>query len=377
MSIKPDVASKPAITHIIGYYPPHLGGSEKVAEALSEMLAARGYGVRVLTSDAGSHDSRQIKKSPSSLDVRRLKSFEFAHTPFMPALLFQLLRLPRRTGVLHLHIAQAYYPELVWLTSKIRRMPYIAHFHLDVQPSGRFGKLYVVYKATVLKFVIAHATRVVVFSEEQKLLIIDKFGVSADKIAIIPNGVGDEYFMPVKRDYRKSAHNLLYVGRLSPQKRVHILIEALAQMNSNVTLTIVGDGETYGELKALVGRLRLTNVRFEGRKDASELRQYLREADAFIVASEVEGMPLSVLEAMAAGLPVIAARVPGLTELVRNVGIVVDNPSGSTFAKTLDELLPQSQEMVRLSSQSSAAAINYTWDRVTDSIEALYREVAQ
>lgn len=365
-------ADKPTIVHIAGYYPPHLGGMERVAQALAETLADDGYDVRVLTSTTAMPTAGD--PVTKGLRITRLKTFEFAHTPFMPGFLWALTRLPKRS-ILHVHLAQAFYPDLALIVAKLRRQPYVLHFHLDLQPSGFFGSLFIIYKAVVIRFIVRCADHVIVFSDEQKAFINQTYGVPKGKITSIPNGVGEEYFVTRPRGYHNQTYNLLTVGRLSPQKRMHILVEAMAHLRTKAVLRIVGDGEDRFSLEALVKKLELTNVRFEGQRSAVEVIPYLRQADLYVSSSENEGMPLAVLEAMAAGLPIVATNVPGLAELVSGIGVLVDDATGRNFARTLDGVLENPEKLHDLSKRSLAAARTYSWRRGTDRVETLYREL--
>ncbi len=365
--------AKPLIVHVMGYYPPHLGGAEIVTQMLAEHLAQRNFDVLVLTSTIG-HTKNAIDSSMPHLSVKRLKAIEFAHTPFMPGLVMQLTRLPRNS-IIHLHLAQAYYPELVMIVAKLRGLEYVLHFHLDLQPSGPLGKLFLVYKKLVLPTVIRQARKVIVFSDVQQAFIHKRYGVARSNIAIIPNGVGEDYFFKPRIEKKKKSYSLLYVGRLSAQKRVHILVEAMALINSKATLTIIGDGEDREDLEKLANERQLTNISFLGYKKPDEIRKFHRTADAFVLSSEREGMPLAVLEAMAAGLPLIASDVPGLAELLNGIGLLVGNPSGPTFAKALDSVLANPSKLAKLSNNSFKAAQAYSWTKVTDAVENLYKKV--
>src|SRR5437588_9136628 len=129
--------TRPAIIHVTSYYPPHLGGSEKGTALRAERFVDRGYTVSVYTSNIGY--SRQAV-SNAKVRVHYLKSIEFAHTPIIFPLFFRLLALPRH-ALIHLHVAQAFSPEIVYLISKLKGIPYIAHIHLDVDPSSLLGFL--------------------------------------------------------------------------------------------------------------------------------------------------------------------------------------------------------------------------------------------
>lgn len=367
------LATKPGIVHVAGYYPPHLGGMEKVAQALAERTAADGYDTQVLTADIPKADPAP---AGSNMSVRRLPAFEFAHTPIAPSFIPAIFTIPRQS-IIHLHLAQAFYPELVWLVSKVRGIPYIVHFHLDLMPSGKLGRLFLLYKSVVIKRVIRSAAKVAVFSTEQQHFIEQTYGVPAKRIAVIPNGVDDEFFAKPKQYKNKKQFTILYAGRLSSQKRVDRLVGAMPKLERNARLVIVGDGELRGELEQQVAALGLSNVAFEGYKTPRELRDYFAKADVFAIPSDREGMPLVVLEAMAAGLPIVGANVTGIRELVGGVGMLVNDPSPASFAESLAAVLAVPAELEQLSKKSVDTARTYTWSRVLADFKKVYTEVAK
>ncbi len=370
-------AARPAIIQIAGYYPPSLGGMERVAQAVSEHLAGRGYDVQVFTSSINQPANVPMPQQPR-LTIRRFKAIEFAHTAFTPGFIPALFKTPKHS-IFHLHLSQAFYPEWTMIAAKLRCIPYVVHFHLDLQPSGPLGVLFVPYKALIIRTIIKHADAVIVFSPEQQRFIHKTYGVANKKIAVIPNGVDTEYFTEQPKqgiEQNKSrTPSLLYVGRVSSQKRVGMLVKALAHMRTPARLTIVGDGEEWAAVEADTPAAVAKHVTFTGQLPPAETLPHFKNADVFVMASKVEGMPLAVLEAMAAGLPVVGADVPGIKELVSGVGVLVKNPSPGTFARALDELLSQPAALKELSQKSSQAAKRYSWPALVDQLEQLYRSL--
>jgi glycosyltransferase involved in cell wall biosynthesis len=366
-------AAKPTVVQIAGYYPPSLGGMERVAEALADELAARDYPVEVLTSNVNQPANPKPEAVPN-LRVRRFWAFEFAHTPFAPGFIPALFKIPKHS-VMHLHLAQAFYPEWTLLVSKVRRIPYVVHFHLDLQPSGPLGMLFVPYKAIIIKAVIRNAKAVIVFSKEQQRFIHNTYNVPLQKIAIIPNGVGAEYYLTRQKITKRAIYSLLYVGRIASQKRVHFLTEALSLMHEPAQLTIVGDGEDRAAIEQAIPKNISSRITFTGQLSPAETLPYFKKADVFVMASKVEGMPLAILEAMASGLPVVGASVPGIKELVSGFGVVVKDPSATSFAKNLDDLLAHPAKLEELSRKSSAQAKQYSWSALVDRLEQLYKDV--
>jgi glycosyltransferase involved in cell wall biosynthesis len=168
---------------------------------------------------------------------------------------------------------------------------------------------------------------------------------------LIPNGVPtDEYAPdPDTRAQWRQAHGiephatvLVHVGRFAPPKNHALLIEAFAQVRSDAPLylLLVGGGELENAVREQVAGLGLQGrVRFLGvRADVADI---LRASDMFVLSSRWEGNPLSVMEAMAAGLPVVSTGVGGVPELVREgeTGLLVPSEDAGALAQALQALV--------------------------------------
>ncbi len=359
------------IVQIAAYYPPHIGGLEYCAKNISTQLAKNGHKVTVLTSSVGAGKPRTVQ-SPN-LTEKYLRGIEFAHTPIIPALPFALMKIDP-DSVMHIHLSHVYSEVAVLIASKLRGIPYVAHFHMDVDVSGRLGFLFKLYKRTILPFVIRGAAKVITLSDEQRTLVINRYKASAANVAVVPNGVGDDFFVDRTPYQTGSATTLLFVGRFALQKNIPRLLKALPLMHNHVQLSLVGDGEKRGQIEALIAELNLKNVTLHGRRSGPELTQLYQQADIFVMSSDREGMPLALLEAMAAGLPVVASNVQGLREFVNDNGVLVDNPSPENFAVELDNLIDHPDTLRRLSAKSRTWAESYSWKILVKKIEKLYEE---
>jgi glycosyltransferase involved in cell wall biosynthesis len=360
----------PRIVQVTSYYPPHLGGMENVTAQIAEGFADKGYAVSVYTSDIGyEHNAAQSAK----VDVHYLKSVEFAHTPIIFSLFFRLLALPRHS-LIHLHVAQAFAPEMVYLVSRLRGIPYIPHIHLDVDPSGPLGFLLATYKKIFLKRVLHAAAKIICLSEPQKKLIAAKYGLPLESIVVIPNGVAEHYFIGKKTGANAVPH-LLFVGRLAAQKNLLMLIEAVRQMQTSVLLDIVGEGEERENIEALVQKYDLTNVKLHGKKTGQALIELYRAANIFVLPSLKEGISLSMLEALAAGLPVVASDAPELRPILGECGVLVQNPTATNYAKALDAVLSDKDTLQRLGALAVQKARAYSWANVLDAIEDVYKRI--
>ena len=187
--------------------------------------------------------------------------------------------------------------------SILRRRPYIAHFHLDVDPSGRLGVLLAGYKRWILAPFLRQAAAVVALSPQQADFLESHYRVEPERITVIPNGVHPRFYRARDRSESQSAPThklrLLFVGRLEEQKNVLRLVDAMADVSAEVELVIVGDGELRDEISRRIEVLGLTGVRLVGAARGNQLVQWHCWADAFVLSSDKEGMPLVLLEAMA------------------------------------------------------------------------------
>jgi glycosyltransferase involved in cell wall biosynthesis len=359
------------VVHVTAHYPPFLGGLEKVVESLAVSRKMQGLEVDVLTSLDG---QPRASASDTAGFVRRLRSWEVAHTSIIPGLPAKLLKLPRHS-VIHLHIAHAFVPEMVYLAHLLRGLPYVAHFHLDVGPSGSAGFLLRAYKPLILGPVLRGASTVVVFTGEQRAAIISKYGVDPARVAVIPNGVGETFYYSGRR-FPHSKPRLLFVGRLSVQKNLLQLLHALEGVSEQFETTLVGDGELEAQLKETASDLQLQNVRFHGRADGAELHELYRNADVFVLPSDREGMPLVLLEALAMGLPIVATDVSGNRDVVAHNqnGILVPLGDSSALRQALIDVAGDPDRYQRMSQTSRRLAEKYTWDTVSAEFERLYAQ---
>ena len=161
------------------------------------------------------------------------------------------------------------------------------------------------------------AHHIVCNSQALKSVLTENYGVPAARLTIIANGVDTEYFRPVAVT-PPGPPRLLYIGRLVPDKDPDTLLKAFqltTQAHPDAELWLVGEGPRRAALQELAFRLSLSaRVRFIPPTD--DLLPVLQQATLLVLSSRTEALPNVVLEAMAAGLPVVATRVGGVPELV-------------------------------------------------------------
>ena len=163
---------------------------------------------------------------------------------------------------------------------------------------------------------------------------------------------------------------VLSVGRLMHEKDHGTAIRAISR-TVNAHLFVVGVGPELENHQDLARDLGVSNrVHFLGQR--SDVPQLMRTASIFVQSSRFEGFGIAALEAMASGLPVVASRVPGLTELVEGAGILFEPGNDRELAKHLNELLADPELRARLSNAGQARAAAFSIDKTIEGYENLY-----
>lgn len=223
----------------------------------------------------------------------------------------------------------------------------------------------------------------IVFSQIQQEILV-KLGVPQEKVAVIPNGVDEQKYCPapsrIKQEFA-SDRLFVYQGRIAVEKNVESLLKAwkLSQMGSRSKLLIVGNGPLAPSLKLSYGIeegiIWLGFIAEEQRRV-----EILQGADVFILPSLVEGLSLSLLEAMACGITCIATDAGADGEvLAGGAGIILDTNHVTTQLKTLLPIFRDHPELTALLGQKARHRVleRYTLSQNITQLQALYSRVLQ
>jgi glycosyltransferase involved in cell wall biosynthesis len=186
--------------------------------------------------------------------------------------------------------------------------------------------------------VFTKADRVSVTTEEMRDAVVERYGVDTERVRVIPNYVDTEAFRPRPRtDGSGGSPRICFVGRLDDQKNPLALVEAASRLD--VELVMVGAGRLQDELERRAAELGV-RLSLPGRLPHAELPKLLATCDLFVLPSHYEGHPKTLLEAMAAGLPVVGTDVEGIRCLLRpgETGLVTGT-SAPELREAIRELL--------------------------------------
>jgi D-inositol-3-phosphate glycosyltransferase len=299
------------------YYPPHLGGIERVAACEARDLSMAGVEVSVLTSACGSRTGRyDASGGPTVHRVSAWNGFEAClgvpFPVFSPSLVIHSYRLVQWADIAHVHDSLYVSSWLAAAWCRVTRTPLIVTQHVDIVTHD-WPMVLVVQRAVYAslgRMVVRTARRVAVVNS-RVADFLKGLGVADSRITLLANSVDTRLFRPARPGEREVLRRklglplgtvlALFVGRFVPKKGWHKLLMAAGE---EYVLVLVGGDLPPGY--AADGRCI-----FLGTLEPDGLSEVYRACDLFVLPSEAEGLPMTVQEAMSSGLPVITTDDPG------------------------------------------------------------------
>jgi glycosyltransferase involved in cell wall biosynthesis len=385
------------ILKVVPFFPPSLyaGGVENLAKGWSDSLV-RDYRCQVylLSSEVLGEKYRLlcvngIQQQHSYIVIRRTKAIVLLTRPIMPFLAMSCLSMVKevKPEIVHLYIPLA--QDL--LISKIFKkcdFPIVLTYAADpILGESSFLKSMIekAYHATIIStldladYVISTTERYVMISPILRL-------VPRKKIRVVYQGVDTRYFRPSTEDERRRAKEGLrkkynisngtpiigFVGRLVPYKGLRLLL-SIAECLKSYAFFIVGEGPLRYSLEKAAGK----NVFFLGRVSDEMLRELYWAFDLTINPSinRAESIPLTTLESMACGTPVVVTDVGGNKELFErasHVFGVLTEPEKEKLISAIDEVLNKREEFAM---GARLEAMKYDWKQVTKALYEVYQEL--
>jgi glycosyltransferase involved in cell wall biosynthesis len=367
------------------------GGAERRADAVTRRLAANGHRVTVLsgktdpdlsseTEDAG-REIRHVTCVPDIAFATPTLGFYLARYLFAFASLPALVALLWRRDVDVLVENMTPYPTFAVLVARLFDVPVVAvqHEFFDRSCYDIYDPLTATIQLALQNVhrLFAYDRLVVPTAHVRQQFV--EYGVPPDRIEVIPNGV-DATALD-HPDIDPEPGRLLTLGRLIRRKEVETILRAVRRLREEgheIELDIAGDGPDRDRLESIAERLDLGDaVRFHGYVDDDGKVELLNRADVFVIASRQEGFGLVVLEAMAAGTPVVARHLPVYEEFF------VDGDHGrlvaagpEALADGIDDLLADRDRLTAMGERGRETARDHSWDAVADRTEAVLRDVA-
>ena len=369
-------------------YSPQVNGVSVSLQMISEGLKKRGHQVTIFAPRFPGYKDNEP-------NVMRLPSLKYLNNP---PIYVAVLGTPRSTWKLtreHFDVLHAHSPAsvglLAYLTASTKRLPLIYTYHTSITDYTHYIKFIGgtgLFKRAAAWFSKASTDlgdQVIVPSPKfHRLLLNQKV---KQPITVIPNGIDLSMFKTAKNPgaLRKrlglspDAIILLTVGRMDPEKRLEFIVEAFDLISDrvpNAHLVFAGDGSSRKSVEEKANTIHAKDrIHFLGMVNRADLPDVLHDANVFLSASTTEVHPISVIEAIASGLPFVAVQDEAFE------GMLEDGMNGyavpldvSQYADTLANLLPDHERLQRFGAHSAALSEKYSIEAQVMSLEKLYME---
>jgi len=359
---------------------PQVNGVVTSIKLFTEDLRKRGHEVHIFCpADMHLEESRF---------VHPLRSFKFKPYPEyrvgLPSPKTYRMVKELRPDVIHVH-GPTPIGTLGTLIGRQLGVPVIATYHtrldqyLTYLPGNSVAAFRKLSRAMVrrwLRFVLGQAELVIVPSRDtERVLRLD--GIKT-RMVVLPTGIQAKQFKGKRTNQRKPM--ILHVGRLCRERSVETILKAFALLKHDARLVITSSGPAEEELKQLAKELGIGDkVRFTGYiSEAEKLRLY-RQANVFVTASATDTQGLVVLEAMAAGTPVVAVNAGGARDYLRHGrnALTVRPGDAKAMAAAMQKLLDDRKLHRKLSAGGLKTAKNTSIEASTARLEELYKQLAR
>ena len=379
------------IAFFTNYYHPVVNGVVRSVASFRENLMKQGHNVFVFAqSDSAFQDDEPfIFRYPSlSLPLGEI-STALPVSPFVDQLLPML-----KLDVIHTH-----HPILLGQTAARKaselNLPLVFTFHTQYWEYTH----YIPFPQEAIQDFLKNAVHrwlrefmqkcqhIIIPSESLKDILIRDYGLH-ERYSVIPTGTDLEPFLNADGKALRAESGwqdetvLISVGRLAPEKNWDTLVRAFAKVHEEhpeTRLVLIGDGNARTTLEELAAELGVSErVTFTGSLPFQEIPRYLKAADVFAFASVTETQGLVTIEAMAAGLPVVAVDGPGTRDIVEHgkQGFLVENDPDA-LAKGLHRLLSDSQRSKRLSNHALKKARTFDVNQLGKQLLGVYEQAIQ
>lgn len=360
------------ILHLTKKYPPEIGGDASVVYNLRKQQIKSGHEVHIVTSNIEGFENKDIlkfglKEYPFNLDritPRRIVSlFMLAYWGFK-----NLKKL--KPDIVHSHSADLGF--FISFAARIYGVPVFNTCHGISFSDEQYSFL----KRLMEKFFLKYAGF-------RKIIAVDITGLQTlknakmRKIAYVPNGIDLERFQ-FRSAKNNPAFKFLFVGRLEKQKGLVYLLEAagILKNKKDFKVIIIGWGSEAEILKKNTLNSSLGDiVDFKGKVDEQTLISNYLECDAFVLPSLWEGMPLTLLEAAAAGMPVIASNVGGISSIFDHEqnALIIEPRNAEALSDAMMKLICDDKLRERLGKNARRLAERFSWENTARLLDEIYK----
>ena len=377
------------IAHISMFYLPTFGGVEKVIQELAERQVKAGHEVHVFCCNSDKHS--KIKEKEEVINGVLVHRYPYwfrlsMSTHIWPSLLWKLLKYD--FDIVHSHVSGHLYVLITGLISKLKGWKHVHTTHCPWTDAFRRDLLrpfLFLNDLFVNKLAFNLIDRIVSITPWEVDTCLSKF-TKKDKITILPNGMDPILFEKVAPNNFKKKNNIkeeklvLFFGRLNPTKGPEILAKSAIEITKErKDISFVWIGPDEGKAREVQDLIKnYSNMRYIGPiKGKENIAEMYQASDVYVLPSYREGLPLTLFEAYASGLPVVASPVNGIPyELKENVnGFLVPYGNVLLLKKRILEVLDNKGLADKFSKNNKEKAKNYSWDIISKKYEDVYKEL--
>ncbi len=373
------------IAHVAPEFYPAIGGVGQVVRELAKRQARAGHEVHVF---APAWDKKgRIPPRDENIEGIHLHRcvYWFRAANFMtfwPSFFLKILK--EDFDVIHSHLFAHPHFVLSALCAKLKGIPHIhtTHCPWSDAPRSLVGRFGVIMSYNVFSRLALKLTDKIIAITPWENEMIKRYGGDKSKIVNIPNGMSEMFFKRVnKNDFKKRLgikdDLVLFFGRLnitkSPEDFVKIAKEVLKK-RPKTTFVIRGPDEGMKkEVKKLIGSEKKI-ILLEETRDRNEIVKMYQDSQIYVLPSYREGLPLTIFEAMASGLPIIATPVNGIPYEIRQPdnGFLIQHGDINGFANKIIELLDNKKLLKKISESNIKKSKKYDWDLINKETLNLY-----
>ena len=348
--------------------PATYGGVERVVEEIAVLLAKKGHQVSVL---CRSHYSPKIKKF-KGVNIVRLPTLNQKHFEMILHTLISIVFLSfKKCDIVHIHSVD---PAILTPLLRLRHRV-VATSHGQAYRREKWGRTAKALSKIAEKVFIKAPN---VCTAVSKVLVSYYFEKYGREVEYIPNGVElqqQESSSYIDQFGIEKNNYILFVGRLIPTKGPKILIEAFKRINTDIKLVILGGSSHTDEYEKNLRKEANENILFLGYQYGEVLKSLYKNCKLFVFPSQIEGLPIVLLEALSFLKPVIFSDIPENMEVANGIGIPFKNGDVQDLSDKLNYAIKNPKMLNSFVSKiKERLREEYNWDTITNKYIKIYED---
>ncbi|MCK4527251.1 glycosyltransferase family 4 protein [candidate division WOR-3 bacterium] len=357
-------------------FPHTLGGMAVHAHEMSKEQVRLGHDVTIMY--ASQRNKRSMHEFEHNYNTIQFEPIiKLMGNSITPNLFFKLNSIKDNFDIIHAHSYLYFSTNLAAISRRLGSPPLLITIHnmnTHTAPPW-FEEIYI---PTIGKWTLNSADKIICYTISEKVKL-QNLGIESDKIAVIHNGIDTNKFIPKEKE-NSDRIRVLWIGRFVPGKGVEYLINAfniLVYDFPGSEFFMVGQGALKEKIKQKIRDFDLDkHVVIRDFIPNSKLVEIYQNSDVFVLSSLNEGVPRTILEAMACGIPIVCTELPQLVDVVKGCGLLVPVRDSEALADVISKVISDKELAQKLGETGRRrVAENYSWDDTVKKTIQLYEEL--